>query len=271
MAFTGRSGGRDIAVAARSSRKGGLICWRALLEIGVVVGLYLLYTQVRLAVRHHEIEAFHNATEVVQTERALGIFTELDLQRFVLHNETVIRALDRYYATAHFPVTVTVLVWAFVRHRATSYALLRFLLVSVTLVAMGVHVLYPLAPPRMLTRLGFVDTLAIYGPHVYSTDMARSVANQFAAMPSLHFGWAVIVAWWVVCTFNSSWRHLAWIHPAITLIAITATANHYWLDSVIALLLVIAAAGSWHALDARHRPPPNPSTASPGIEILSPG
>ena len=162
--------------------------------------------------------------------------------------------LDRYYATAHFPVTVTVLAWAFVRHRATSYALLRFLLVSVTLVAMGVHVLYPLAPPRMLTRLGFVDTLAVYGPHVYSTDMARSVANQFAAMPSLHFGWAVIVAWGVVHIFRSRWRQLAWLHPAITLIAITATANHYWLDSVIALLLVIAAAGSWQALDARRRP-----------------
>lgn len=74
----------------------------------------------RLAVRHQEPEAFRNATEVMQIEQALGIFTELDLQRFALHNETVIRVLDRYYATAHFPVTVTVLVWAFVRHRATS-------------------------------------------------------------------------------------------------------------------------------------------------------
>ncbi len=253
-----RLGDGGVEVAARSRPDRGPKDWRSLLEIGVVVGLYLLYTQVRLAVRHHELEAFHNATEVVQAEQALGIFSELDLQRFAMHNESVIRVLDRYYATAHFPVTVAVLAWAFVRHRATSYPLLRFLLVSVTLVAMGVHVLYPLAPPRMLTHLGFVDTLAVYGPRVYSTDMARSVANQFAAMPSLHFGWAVIVAWWVVCTFRSRWRHLAWLHPAITLFAITATANHYWLDSVIALLLVIAAGGSWHALDARRHPVPRP-------------
>lgn len=262
MPSTRRSADEGVEVAARSTPERGPDGWRALLEIGIVVGLYLLYKQVRLVVRHQELEAFGNALEVVQIEQALGIFTELDLQRFALHNETVIQVLGRYYATAHFPVTVTVLAWAFVRHRATSYSLLRFLLVSVTLVALGIHVLYPLAPPRMLTHLGFVDTLAVYGPQIYSTDIAQSVANQFAAMPSLHFGWAAIVAWWVVRTFRSPLRHLAWLHPAITLIAITATANHYWLDSAIALLLVIAAAGSWQALDARNRPPSDHSTAA---------
>lgn len=261
MAFTGCTEDEGVEVAAGSSPEGGLTGWRALLEIGVVVGLYLLYTQVRLAVRHQEPEAFDNAAEVVQIERALGIFTELDLQRLALHNEIVVRVLDRYYATVHFPLTAIVLAWAFLRHRATSYALLRFLLISVTLVAMGLHALYPLAPPRMLDHLGFVDTLAVYGPQVYSADTAQSVANQFAAMPSLHVGWAAIIAWWAVRTFRSPWRHLVWLHPAFTLIAVTATANHYWLDSVIALLLVIAAASSWHALDARRLLPSDHSTA----------
>jgi hypothetical protein len=66
------------------------------------------------------------------------------------------------------------------------------------------------------------------------------VANQFAAMPSVHFGWALLVGLGVILLTRGRWRWLALLHPAVTLLVITATANHYWLDSVVAAVLVVA-------------------------------
>ena len=257
MAVSGRvPGGSDTLPMDPRSAAGGR--WpgavRNLADVALIVGLYLLYEQIRMAVRDQRLEAFHNATQVVRLERAIGIFNEVALQRLVLHHETLIDWLDRYYATVHFPLTVVVVIWAYVRHRGSTYRGLRFLLISVTLVALACHVTFPLAPPRMLPHLGFVDTLAVYGPDLYSSGAARSTANQFAAMPSLHFGWAVIVAWSIVHTCTSRWRHLAWLHPAVTLLAITATANHYWLDSIIALAMVLTAWVVWRRIDRAGSP-----------------
>ena len=81
----------------------------------------------------------------------------------------------------HFPATIAMLVWAFCRHRA-AYGRIRAAFLGVTLAALVIHVLVPLAPPRMLAGEGFVDTLQVYGPRIYPTDTTQSVANQFAAL-----------------------------------------------------------------------------------------
>ena len=94
----------------------------------------------------------------------------------------------------------------------------------------------------MLPDAGFVDTLQRFGPRIYSTDTSESVANQFAAMPSLHFGWAFIVAGAYVSIRRTRRSLWAMLHPAITFLAIVATANHYWLDAAVAGVLVVAVA-----------------------------
>ena len=86
---------------------------------------------------------------------------------------------------------------------------------------------------------GFVDTIALYGPSIYDRADVSSVANQYAAMPSMHFGWAVLVAYGVVQMGRRWWRWVFIAHPVITLLAITATANHYWLDAAAAGVLVV--------------------------------
>ena len=99
----------------------------------------------------------------------------------------------------------------------------------------------------MLPSLGFVDTLRESGLRIYSANPNHSVANQFAAMPSLHFGWSVIVAATYVELRRTALSALAVLHPIITLFAIVVTANHYWMDAFIALILVVgvAAAFGW--------------------------
>jgi hypothetical protein len=223
---------------------------RLLREVAIIAVLLVLYRLGRTFGRDEASRAFANAREVLAIEDRLGIDTELSYQRAVLHHMGVVHMLNRYYASVHFPISVAFLVFVYVR-APKLVANVRYLFMSVTAVALVIHLAYPLAPPRMLG--GYVDTIAVYGPAIYEQSGVASVANQYAAMPSLHFGWAVLVAYGVVRALRTRWRWLIVVHPVVTLAAIVLTANHYWLDAVVALGLIVAAdalapAGSrWHA------------------------
>lgn len=209
---------------------------RLLKEVAVIVALLLLYRLGRMLGRHESARAFANARDVLSLEHRLGTDTELSLQRATLGHPGVIRLLNRYYASVHFAASMAFLVFVYVR-APKLWAHIRFLFVTVTATALVIHLVYPLAPPRMLD--GYVDTIARYGPAIYDGRSAvGKMANQFAAMPSLHFGWAVLVAYGVVRALDTRWRWLIVLHPVMTLAAIVITANHYWLDALVALVLV---------------------------------
>ncbi|MET0325902.1 MAG: phosphatase PAP2 family protein, partial [Ilumatobacteraceae bacterium] len=239
--FTTRSGtdagARSTAAAPhRRRRTAGALG----IEIAVMGTVFVAYRQVRHLTSGDTDQAVDNAAGVVALERSLHVFSERAVQRLVLHSELVVAMLNRYYVAVHFPATIAMLVWAFCRHRS-AYGRIRAAFLGVTVAALVIHVLVPLAPPRMLAGEGFVDTLQVYGPRIYPTDTTQSVANQFAAMPSLHFGWSVLVAAGVIAVTRSRWRFVVLAHPALTLLAIVATANHYWLDAAVALVLVAVA------------------------------
>lgn len=226
---------RAAAAAWWRSRYGGQL----VKEAAVIFALLLLYRLGRLLGRHESARAFDNAHQVLGLEDRLGIDTEMSLQRATLGHPDLIRLLNRYYASVHFAASMVFLVFLYV-WAPKLWAHIRFLFVTVTGTALVIHLLYPLAPPRMLD--GYVDTIARYGPAIYDGRSAvGKMANQFAAMPSLHFGWAVLVAYGVVRALHTRWRWLVVVHPAMTLAAIVITANHYWLDALVALALIGAA------------------------------
>ena len=214
---------------------------RLVVELLMMGGVFAIYRQIRFLTRNDTDAAMDNAERVVDFERQFHFFSERTVQDLVMHSHTFVAFLNRYYVTVHFPLTVAFLLWVFFRHHS-AYRRIRNTFVSVTVAALAIHVAFPLAPPRMLPDAGFVDTLQRFGPRIYSTDTSESVANQFAAMPSLHFGWAFIVAGAYVSIRRT--RRSLWVmlHPAITLLAIVATANHYWLDAAVAGVLVVAVA-----------------------------
>jgi hypothetical protein len=232
----------SVAPADETSRGRFGRWWRSrlgaplLLEILICGLLLAVYKGARLVAEGDVSVALHNARKVVHIERALGVFNEEAAQRLALNYVGFIKFLNSYYLYAHFAVTIAFLVWLYVRH-PYGYLSSRRVLVVVTFVGLIGHALYPLAPPRMLD--GFVDTARVFGPSSYGDGGAYGgLANQFAAMPSLHFAWAVIVAWGVWRFSKSHWRYLAVAHPIFTLAAIVLTANHYWTDAFIGLLLV---------------------------------
>ena len=206
-------------------------------EVLIASAAFFVYWLIRYATRNDFSAALANARKVVDWERGMHLFSERSLQHLVLESRAFVRLLNRYYVSVHFPITALFLVWVLLRH-PVWYRSVRNWLMSLTAVAMVVHVLFPLAPPRMLPYEGFIDTLRTFGPNIYERDVSKSVANQFAAMPSLHFGWSVVVAVMVIAILRSRWRYLALLHPTMTLLAIVGTANHYWLDALVALLLV---------------------------------
>jgi hypothetical protein len=207
-----------------------------LLEIVICATLLLIYKGARLIAQGDVSIALHHARQVVDIERALGIFNEEAIQAVALKSTAAIKFLNVYYLYAHFTVTIAFLVWLYVR-RPLGYLSARRVLVVVTALGLIGHAMYPLAPPRMLS--GFVDTAALFGPSSYGDGGAYGgLANQFAAMPSLHFSWAVIVAWGLWRFSTSRWRYLGVVHPILTLGAIVLTANHYWIDALIGLVLV---------------------------------
>jgi len=214
-----------------------------------MVGLFFVYKYVRFAVRGQGTEAFDNARRVVDLERGLRFFTEPDLQRLVLDHPWLVKALNQYYVGAHFPVTIACLAWLYLRRPLAYVSTRRILLVSSGL-GMLIHIVYPLAPPRMLPSLGFVDTGQLLGPAAYGPDSPfGDLANEFAAMPSLHFGWAIVVAVALVRYGRSPLRWIIVVHPMLTTAAIVMTANHFWLDALvsgalIAMLYALASVGS---------------------------
>ncbi|GGV04342.1 phosphatase PAP2 family protein [Streptomyces spectabilis] len=207
-------------------------------ELLLVVGLFLVYKFGRQLANGHTGEALRNARRVWDAERTLRLPGEGLVQDALLHGDGVVHVANTYYATVHFPATLLFLVWLYLR-RPRHYVWARRVLAVLTAAALALHLGFPLAPPRLLPTAHLVDTAQVYGPSVYAAKPAAdTMANQFAAMPSLHFGWALMLAIGLIVATRSRWRWLWLLHPLITLLVIVGTANHYWLDALAAAALL---------------------------------
>jgi hypothetical protein len=213
---------------------------RAVVEIVLLLGLFTFYKFVRAIAADRDAVAFHHGNQIWDAERWLHLPSESTVQALLLHSHDLARGANMYYAYVHFPATIAFLVWLYVS-RPARYVIARRTLVLLTSAALVIHLAYPLAPPRLVTDLGLVDLAAKVGPAVYNSAGAQATVNQFAAMPSLHAGWATLVALEVIRSASTRWRWLIVAHPVVTVIVIVGTANHYWLDIVVALALLGAA------------------------------
>ncbi|MGW1161345.1 phosphatase PAP2 family protein [Streptomyces sp. NPDC002513] len=207
-------------------------------ELLLVAGLFLVYKLGRQLANGHTVEAYRNAHRVWHWERSLHLPGEGAVQSALLHGDTLVRAANLYYVAVHFTATAAFLVWLYLR-RPGHYLWARRVLALVTGAALALHLTFPLAPPRMLDVAHLMDTGQVYGPTVYEAQPETdSMANQFAAMPSLHFGWALMVAIGLIAATRSRLRWLWLLHPLLTLVVIVGTANHYWLDAIAASALL---------------------------------
>lgn len=215
-------------------------------EALAVVAFYYVYQGVRNAAGgRSDIDdvAVRHARHLVDWEQALHVYHERAWQQAFLGAEWFVRFLNIYYGTLHFIVTGWILVWMY-RRRYTAYRTARTLLAFITALGLFGYWFFPLAPPRLLPGGRFVDTLStVGGLWSYESPVAKGLANPYAAMPSLHFGWALWCSMVVIRYSTVRWRWLIALYPLGTLLAIVVTGNHYWLDAAGAVVVVAVSIG----------------------------
>ncbi|MFF7008196.1 bifunctional glycosyltransferase 87/phosphatase PAP2 family protein [Streptomyces fimicarius] len=248
-------------VAARWRRVPLLPFWRRvltrpnlLLELLLIRVVYDAYAQVRLAARAGRPLAEEHGRQIHAIEQWLHI----DIEHWVNHTVVQITWLreffDYYYSTFHFIVPLTILGVLYVR-RPADYRWVRSSIGFATLLALVGFWLYPLAPPRLMPGLGFIDT--VHGVQDFAKPdygTLTTVTNQYAAMPSLHFGWSLWCGVVIVMLAPKLWmKALGLLHPLFTIAAIVATANHWVLDAAGGALVVSLGFGLTYLLSGPRR------------------
>lgn len=171
-------------------------------------------------------------------ERALRLPDELALQNFVRPSSFWTQFSNLYYAILHVPAMGAFLIWLFVRHRE-QYPTWRNALALTTGACLLLQ-LIPVAPPRLTDATGMIDTGVEYGQSVYGA-LGYTIAGQLQAMPSIHVAWAAVVGWAVWEASTSRWRWVGPVHFLITFLVVAITGNHYWLDGIVSMVLLVGA------------------------------
>jgi PAP2 superfamily len=296
----------SVDAEVRPQRDHRLFWWK---EALIAIVFYAVYSWTRNQFGSNQMSgddigehAFNNATSVIDLERLLGLFHEESIQEWLLLGPRwLIQSANVFYGTAHFVITLGVFVLLFLK-RKDVFPQWRNTLAVMTALAIVGFALFPLMPPRLLDApcsvyggvciesnlrpeggtFGFVDTLSVYGgPWSFDSEGMADISNQYAAMPSLHIGWATwsAIALWPM--LHRRWLRAAVLaYPLLTFFVIIVTANHYWIDAVGGLVIfAVGAIVGWglhrwnqERLDrtwVRHHVRPVPRLDADGDEIMA--
>ena len=210
---------------------------RGSIEVATLIALYAVYELVR-GQGHATVAAARAHTDwVVGLERHLHVFGERAVQHAADAVPGAPTVLGIAYIALHFLGTTAFLVWLYRTHR-DRFPLVRNTMIAATGIALTLYVVFPVAPPR-LAALGFVDTVSHSAKVNLSSDLLGSLYNPFAAVPSLHFGYALIVGVTIASLARRPFvRVLALSYPLVMLVVIVATGNHFFFDAAAGALAI---------------------------------
>ena len=202
-------------------------------EITLILVIYVAYALIHNGLPDREILAFKNTYNVIDFETRLNIFWELSIQSWFLSSEFLVQLVNALYTLLFYPVLISFGIWAYKCHRQQYFTARNAIFIS-AVIGFPCFAFYPMAPPRLLPNLGFVDTLIRYQPVNFNpSSLPVFLVNQYAAMPSFHMAWALLVGIATVYIAKTWWLKLAGILlPLLMLITIIATANHFIIDAI---------------------------------------
>jgi len=204
----------------------------------VLLGVFVYFSVRGLTAGSYDVALAHSR-EIVSLERRLGINVEGDLQSFVVRSDSLETVANWIYIWGHWPVIVATMLWLLRRHR-DIFLRLRDAMVISGAFGVVIFMAYPVAPPR-LAGLGLEDTVAERS-HAYRVLQPPAFVNQYAAMPSLHVGWDLLVGISIVAAASTVvMRVIGCTLPVLMALAVVVTANHYILDAVVGVVIVLLA------------------------------
>jgi hypothetical protein len=225
----------------------------ALRQLVLFAGAYYLYRLVRGAVDGQVTAAFQNARQIVDVERALGLFFEPGLQGWALKNQWLVDAANWSYINSHFLITTTFLIWLYLARNETFYYVRNMFMVAMGL-ALLLYVAYPTAPPRFLPEWGFADTVTDAVGYANANN-ANLLYNPYAAVPSMHVAFALMVGIPAFKIVRSQALKVLWAaYPVFVTFVVLVTANHWWIDAVLGVVVAATSAVTASAAFGRARP-----------------
>jgi len=221
----------------------------ALRQLGLVAFAYYLYRMVRGMIDGEVSTAFENARLLVDAERAMGLFFEPALQAWALTVPGLIEVASALYVNTHFLVTTSFIVWLYLRRNDDFYVIRDMFMVAMG-VALACYLLFPTAPPRMLPEWGFSDSVVeLVGRE--TSQGAEVLFNPYAAVPSMHVAFALMVGLPAARLVRSRGLKIAWLaYPCLVTFVVVLTANHYWLDAAFGAMAAAFAARVAFAIQA---------------------
>ena len=222
-------------------------------EVALFALALLIYQASRALVIGQPSTAFENAAGIINWEKSSGLFVETSIQEWVLNHIQLAEALNYFYMYAHWTITPLFFIWLY-RRRRRVYPYVRNAFFAANGIALIVYMVYPVAPPRLVGD-GFVDTLNKVSDIDLHGGVFAGWFNAHAAVPSMHFGYALMIGV-VGMVLLRSWplKLAALAYPVIVFIAITGTGTHYVLDALAGgLVVAIGFIGVWALMAARGR------------------
>lgn len=210
----------------------------ALRQLALFGLAYLWYSIVRGMAEVQTTIAFDHTRDVIHIERALHIFVEPSIQAWAMGSHALIDVSSWLYVNAQTTVTLVALIYIYLAHNRHFYFVRNMLMIAMVIALFG-YAIFPTAPPRFMPEWGFVDTVASFtGVHVeHSSHSMTALLNPYAAVPSMHVAFAIMIGWRLVGLVRSRVVKLAWaLYPFLICFVIVATANHFIFDALLGAL-----------------------------------
>ncbi len=232
--------------------------WTDLLrQIALFFGAFMLYDLVRgLVDNPNSYKPFGDAMNIIDLERALHIFVEPSVQSWASSQHWLIDAADWTYLNGHFLITLLALIWVYTRRNSSFYFVRNMFIISMAIALFG-YWLYPTAPPRLMHEWGFTDSISQFlvgGTGSIDYGASKAFLNFYAAVPSMHVCFAVLIGFTMVRLVHRRAAKVAWsLYPVLVTFVVVATANHYLTDVFLGALTAGAAAwlAKWPLARAR--------------------
>jgi membrane-associated phospholipid phosphatase len=227
-------------------------------QLLLFAGAYVLYQVVRglvSGVGGETYKPFGDATKIINLERVLHVFVEPSIQAWAANKRWLMDFADWTYLNAHYFVTLGALVFIYLRRNDSFYFVRNTFMIAMAIAIIG-YALYPTAPPRLMPEWGFTDSISHFmgTPHI-DNGPTSAFLNFYAAVPSIHVCFAILIGWPMVRLSRRRWAKALWaVYPVLITFVVVATGNHYLTDVFLGALTAGAAALLADRLLARARP-----------------